>query len=137
MANTQKRIPVIYTKEQCIRCPDQDFKQIIKAKIAETGLPTESAGIRYLFENRCVETQVFKFSLDSAMWILSDIQKELQLLHIDIMQIKKKLAEIAIMHSNGSIIDTRLFDDLKAQLDPKEKNIFDTITKLSYLWLPE
>jgi|GEM_PF-6214082 len=137
MANTQKKIPLIYAKGQCIRFPDQDFEQMVKAKIEETGFPSESAGIRHLLENRRMEIQVVKFSLDSAMWILCDIQKELELLHIDIMQIKKKLAETSIMHSNGKIIDSKMFDILKEQIENKQKNIFDTINKLSYLWLPE
>lgn len=137
MTNTQKRRPVMYAKELTIRCPDQAFEAMIKEKIAQTGLPSNSAAIRYLLETRRVDTRIVKFSLDDTMWILSDIQKELQLLPIDIMQIKKKLTAISIMHARGNIVDTQLFDGLKAQLAYKTKNIIDTIAKLSYLWLPK
>jgi len=89
MANKRKKLPKIYVKDLHVSSRDQDFEQMVKAKMAQTGLPTESAAIRYLLETSRVETRVVQFSLDSAMWILSDIQKELQLLYIDIMQIKK------------------------------------------------
>lgn len=137
MSTTRKKRPVKYEKVLAIYHTNPAIERKVEATMAAHGFTSVSEAIRYQLEHRRVDTHFLEYSLDDAMWVLSAARKELQLLKINVIQIKKKLAQIKIMHADEDLIDIRLFEDANLLMDVKIKKIFDIIAKLSYIWLPK
>ena len=90
MTNIRKKRPLRYGKKLVIPCPHPRTAQKLRAVMAEKGIDRIPDGIRYQIDHRRVELRFKEFSMDDAMWLLTGIRKELQLLQVSITQIKKK-----------------------------------------------
>lgn len=137
MTNIRKKRPIRYGRELNIYCPHPVTAQKLRAVMAEKGIDRIPDGIRYQIDHRRVELHFTEFSLDDAMWLLTSIRKELQLLQVSITQIKKKMAQMRIMHAEGDLIDNQIFDALTEHAERKAAKIYDITAQLSYLWLPK
>lgn len=111
------------------------------------GFASMSALVRACVEKRKVVAQYETYSLDKAMWVFLEISGLLRNMMIDMQEMIRhqielldamKLAEKIVEEIYGDrreLVEKieRQFEDVTATMEP----LWDIITKLSEIWLPE
>ncbi|HTN36545.1 MAG TPA: hypothetical protein VL053_05695 [Arachidicoccus sp.] len=107
----------------------------LEALLQDGGCSSISGLLRYMVKNRKVITKKCDNTLDKLMFVLSGIRTELYFMDLNINVIRKGLDGLEWPEAKraGKQEVVEMFHQGGRNISP----LFNLITKLSYVWLPE